>query len=40
MADPRPVLVFDSGLGGLSVLAAIQVLAPERRYIYLADAFR
>ena len=37
MADPRPVLVFDSGLGGLSVLAAIQALARERSYIYLAD---
>jgi len=37
MADPRPVLVFDSGLGGLSVLRAIQALLPERRSVYLAD---
>ena len=37
MADPRPVLVFDSGLGGLSVLRAIQALLPERRTVYLAD---
>ena len=37
MADPRPVLVFDSGLGGLSVLRAVQALLPERRYVYLAD---
>lgn len=37
MADRQPVLVFDSGLGGLSVLRAIQALLPERRYVYLAD---
>ncbi len=37
MADPRPVLIFDSGLGGLSVLSAIQALLPERRTVYLAD---
>jgi len=37
MTDPRPVLVFDSGLGGLSVLRAIQALLPERCAIYLAD---
>ena len=37
MADPRPVMVFDSGLGGLSVLKAIQALAPERNYVYFAD---
>ena len=37
MADPRPVLVFDSGLGGLSVLRAIQALLPRRRIVYLAD---
>ncbi len=37
MADLRPVLVFDSGLGGLSVLRTIQVLLPERRSVYLAD---
>ena len=37
MADSRPVLVFDFGLGGLSVLKAIQALLPERRYVYFAD---
>ena len=37
MVDPRPVLVFDSGLGGLSVLRAIQALLPQRRIVYLAD---
>ncbi len=37
MADCRPVLVFDSGLGGLSVLKAVQALLPRRRIVYLAD---
>jgi glutamate racemase len=37
VADPRPVLVFDSGLGGLSVLKAIQALLPEQPTVYLAD---
>jgi glutamate racemase len=37
MTDRRPVLVFDSGLGGLSVLRAIQALLPERRAVYFAD---
>lgn len=33
----RPVIVFDSGLGGLSVLAPIRAALPERRLIYVAD---
>ena len=37
MTDPRPILVFDSGLGGLSVLKSIQGSLPERRCVYLAD---
>lgn len=38
MAEPgRPVLVFDSGIGGLSVLAAVRALMPERRLVYVAD---
>ncbi|MGE0844974.1 MAG: glutamate racemase [Flavobacteriaceae bacterium] len=32
-----PVLVFDSGVGGLGVLRELRVLAPERRYVYVAD---
>lgn len=35
--DPRPVGVFDSGVGGLSVLRHLQRLAPHERLIYLAD---
>jgi len=35
--DPRPVGVFDSGVGGLSVLRHLQRLAPRERVIYFAD---
>jgi glutamate racemase len=41
MAEPgtgdRPVIVFDSGLGGLSVLAPIREMLPGRRLVYVAD---
>jgi glutamate racemase len=41
MAEPaageRPVIVFDSGLGGLSVLAPIREMLPRRRLVYVAD---
>lgn len=33
----RPVLMFDSGIGGLTVLREARVLMPERRFIYVAD---
>ena len=33
----KPILIFDSGVGGLSVLRELRVLAPERRYVYVAD---
>lgn len=33
----RPILVFDSGLGGTTVLAAIAASLPEARFVYLAD---
>lgn len=32
-----PVLLFDSGIGGLTVLRQARVLAPERQFIYVAD---
>ncbi|MGE5595410.1 MAG: glutamate racemase [Hyphomicrobiales bacterium] len=35
--DPRPVGVFDSGVGGLSVLQHFQRLAPNEHVIYFAD---
>jgi glutamate racemase len=33
----RPVLVVDSGLGGLSVLRALRAALPARAFVYLAD---
>lgn len=36
MAD-RPVLMFDSGIGGLTVLREARVLMPDRRFVYVAD---
>jgi glutamate racemase len=35
--DRRPVLVFDSGIGGLTVLRELRVLVPGRRFVYVAD---
>lgn len=35
--DARPVGIFDSGVGGLSVLRFFQRLAPTERVIYFAD---
>ena len=32
-----PVLFFDSGLGGLTVLREMRVLAPAQRLVYVAD---
>jgi glutamate racemase len=38
MADPRPLLFFDSGVGGLSVLAATRKLLPQAPIVYAADS--
>ncbi len=35
--DERPILMFDSGVGGLTVLREARVLMPDRRFIYVAD---
>lgn len=35
--NKRPVLVFDSGIGGLTVLREARVLMPERSYVYFVD---
>jgi glutamate racemase len=35
--DPRPVGMFDSGAGGLSVLREFRKLAPHERVVYFAD---
>src|SRR5438034_10176107 len=39
MADPRPIGIFDSGVGGLTVLSAIRKRLPHEPTIYLADLF-
>ncbi len=37
MSDPRPVGVFDSGVGGLTVLRELQRQLPNESTIYFAD---
>ena len=38
MTSVRPLLVFDSGVGGLSVLGAIRALLPSAPLVYAADS--
>jgi glutamate racemase len=38
VTDPRPLLFFDSGVGGLSVLAPTRALLPQARIVYAADS--
>jgi glutamate racemase len=38
MTDNRPLLFFDSGVGGLSVLAAARTLLPNAPIVYAADS--
>ncbi|MDP6532891.1 MAG: glutamate racemase [Candidatus Marinimicrobia bacterium] len=40
MADNRPIGVFDSGLGGLTVVKALQSLLPSESIMYLGDTAR
>lgn len=40
MSDPRPIGVFDSGVGGITVLKAIHDLLPDEDLIYLGDTAR
>jgi glutamate racemase len=40
MADSRPIGVFDSGVGGLTVARAIFDLLPNERILYLGDNAR
>lgn len=35
--NAKPIGVFDSGIGGLSVLQALQTALPHERFVYLAD---
>jgi glutamate racemase len=38
MIDKRPILVFDSGVGGLTVLKEIRALLPRAPIVYAADS--
>lgn len=38
--DPRPIGVFDSGIGGLTVLRHLLRLMPEEDFVYLGDTAR
>src|SRR5438105_3900612 len=38
--DPRPVGVFDSGMGGLTVLHECLVTMPHEDFVYLGDGAR
>ena len=40
MADNRPIGLFDSGVGGLTVLRAVRALLPDESLIYLGDTAR
>ena len=37
MIDARPILFFDSGVGGLSVLGPARALLPKAPFVYVAD---
>jgi len=36
--DARPIGVFDSGIGGLSILQALRAELPQERCVYVADS--
>jgi glutamate racemase len=40
MNDPRPIGVFDSGMGGLTVMRALMARLPHESFIYLGDTAR
>ena len=40
MTDARPIAIFDSGIGGLTVLAALRRRLPAERFLYLGDTAR
>src|SRR6266566_2736950 len=40
MSDPRPIGVFDSGIGGLTVVKALRDLLPNENICYLGDTAR
>jgi glutamate racemase len=40
MSDQRPIGVFDSGVGGLTVVAQMQEILPKERIVYFGDTAR
>ena len=40
MGDPRPIGVFDSGVGGLTVLSELRRRLPDEQTVYLGDNAR
>lgn len=40
MSDARPIGVFDSGIGGLTVLRALRAKLPNENFLYLGDTAR
>ncbi len=40
MADNRPIGVFDSGLGGLTVLKELEKVLPNENFVYFGDTGR
>jgi len=40
MSDRRPIGIFDSGIGGLTVLEALRGRLPRERFVYLGDTAR
>ncbi|NBP82498.1 glutamate racemase [bacterium] len=40
MSDPRPIGLFDSGIGGLAVLREVQARLPAESTIYIGDSAR
>ena len=35
--NDAPIGIFDSGVGGLTVLREARVLMPDRQFVYVAD---
>lgn len=38
MSSSRPIIVFDSGIGGLSIYRPLQIALPDEFIIYIADS--
>ena len=40
MTDDRPIGVFDSGVGGLTVLKSLMHAFPQEDFVYIGDTAR